>query len=424
MDARGGTSSDRYAIDRKIASGGMATVYLGRALGAHGFERRVAIKVCHPHLLEGEARVHALVDEARVTARIRHPNVVATLDVVPAAASLHLVMEYVEGVTLAEMLRDATASGERLPLPVVVRTMLDVLAGLHAAHETKDDDGRPLGVVHRDVSPQNVLVSVDGHAKIGDFGISKAEGRLALSTETGEVKGKLGYVAPEAYRGEAVARQADLYATGVVLWECAAGERLFEGDSHASVMQRVLRGGVPPLGFLRDDVPLELDAVIARATATDPRARYASAEDFARALEALPVTPATTRELGAAVRAVKARREATEGPPRAIESVPPFAVETPAARAEAVAALPPKRHSRAWIVLSSLAVAAVAIASAARPARVARAVSARPALPVPLVRVVPAAREPLPPAPLPPASGRRAPSSEPRRSGFYDPKEL
>lgn len=414
MEARGqlgpfaGTSAQRYAVDRKIASGGMATVYLGRALGAHGFERRVAIKACHPHLLDDEARRHALVDEARVAARIRHPNVVATLDVVPRDGSLLIVMEYVEGVTLAELL----SNEEPLPVPVALRIVLDVLAGLDAAHA--------LGVIHRDVSPQNVLVGAPGVAKLADFGVSKSEGRLVASTETGEVKGKLGYVAPEVYRGEPVTPRADVYAVGVVLWEALAGRRLFEGASHASVMQRVLRGTIPPLMAAREDVPMELDAVLARATARDTAGRFAGAEELARALESLAVPPAAPREVARYVRAMM-KASGVE------ESVPPPPLEvTPVRRATR----PPGRLAVAGVALA-LATSAFVVSAKAlhpEPARRAHARELR-ALPLPVVIPLPSATPSASPAPSaaaapsrPLAPPRATSSAKPPR--FYDPKEL
>lgn len=292
-----GSSEQRYAIDRKIASGGMASVYLARGVGPLGFERPVAIKACHPHLLDGDDRRNAFLDEARVAARIHHPNVVATLDVVVHDGTVVIVMEYVEGLTVAGLLKQAP-----LPVQVALRVIGDALAGLHAAHELRDEQGILLGVVHRDVSPQNILVGIDGFAKLADFGVFKGSERMAPSTASGDLKGKLGYVAPEVYRGEPVTRRADVFAMGVVLWESLAGKRLFGQTTHAAVMHDSLRGNVPSLPALRDDVPAEIDGVIARALAVDPEERFATAEDFANALEALPVGVATTRVVGQLVR--------------------------------------------------------------------------------------------------------------------------
>lgn len=302
-----GSSEQRYAIDRKIASGGMASVYLARGVGPLGFERPVAIKACHPHLALGEERKQALLDEAKVAARIHHPNVVATLDVVVHAETVVIVMEYVEGLTLAGLLKHSALSA-----PLALRVIGDALAGLHAAHELKNEQGASAGIVHRDVSPQNILVGVDGHAKLADFGVFKGEDRTAPSTASGDLKGKLGYVAPEVYRGESATRRADVFAMGVVLWESLAGRRLFAQSTHASVMHDTLRGNVPSIATMRDDVPAEIDGVIARALAVDPEERFATAEDLARALEALPVSTASARAVGEHVRAAMPAAPASE----------------------------------------------------------------------------------------------------------------
>jgi serine/threonine protein kinase len=297
-----GSSEQRYEIVRKIASGGMATVYLGRGVGALGFQRRVAIKACHPHLLDAGDRTQSVLEEARVAALIRHPNVVATLDVALFDDAVMIVMEYVEGLTVAGLVKAAARADHPVPVAVALRIAEDALAGLHAAHELCGEDGRHLGVVHRDVSPQNVIVGVDGFAKLADFGVFKGDTRSARVTATGEVKGKLGYVAPEVYQGKPATRRSDVYALGVVLWELCAGRRLFDEAADAATMSRVLAGAVPALSSLRADVPFEIDGVLARALALDPAERFGTAEDFARALESLPVTAASTRVVAQHVR--------------------------------------------------------------------------------------------------------------------------
>ncbi len=304
-----GSSEQRYEIVRKIAAGGMATVYLGRGVGALGFERPVAIKACHPHLLGDEPgdRAQSVLDEARVAALIRHPNVVATLDVTLTDGAVMIVMEYVEGLTVAGLVKAAARDDRVVPASIALRIAEDALAGLHAAHELRGDDGRLLEIVHRDVSPQNVIVGVDGFAKLADFGVFKGDTRTARVTATGEVKGKLGYVAPEVYQGQPATRRSDVYALGVVLWELCAGRRLFDEATDAATMARVLAGAVPALSSLRADLPFELDGVLARALAVDPAERFATAEDFSRALEALPVAAASTRQVAQHVRDAMAR---------------------------------------------------------------------------------------------------------------------
>ena len=305
-----GSSEQRYEIVRKIASGGMATVYLGRGVSALGFERPVAIKACHPHLLEAGDRTQVVLEEARIAALIRHPNVVATLDVTLCDGSVMIVMEYVEGLTVAGLVKAAARADRPVPVSIALRIAEDALAGLHAAHELRADDGRLLGIVHRDVSPQNVIVGIDGFAKLADFGVFKGDTRSARVTATGEVKGKLGYIAPEVYQGEAATRRSDVYALAVVLWELCAGRRLFDEAADAATMQRVLAGSVPALSSLRSDVPYELDAALARALALDPTDRFATAEGFSRALEALALTTASTRVVAQHVRDAMAASDA------------------------------------------------------------------------------------------------------------------
>ncbi len=212
-----GTRFGRYEVLADIASGGMAMVYLGRALGAAGFQRLVAIKVMHAQYAHDEDFVAMFMDEARLAAQIRHPNVVATLDLENDADGMYLVMEYVEGDTLVGLLKAITKAGARIPQPIVLRVVVDALAGLHAAHDLLDEHGNPVNLVHRDVSPHNILVGLDGISRITDFGIARAEARLS-TTRNGQVKGKLAYMAPEQTLSESVDRRADLFTTGIVLW--------------------------------------------------------------------------------------------------------------------------------------------------------------------------------------------------------------
>jgi eukaryotic-like serine/threonine-protein kinase len=294
-------SEQEYALGRTIACGGMATVHEGTAIGPLGFKHRVAIKVCHPHLMNDKGRRDAVMDEARIAARIRHPNIVTTLDVVQGVnGAVMIVMELVDGMTASELLASVGERGERLPIELVLRIVLDIASGLHAAHELTDEDGTtPLSIVHRDVTPSNILLGRDGFAKLADFGIFKGVGRDAESTEEGCFKGKIGYIAPEIFRGERPTRQVDIYGLGVVLWELLAGERLFNraGGNEAAMMMQVLRGEIRPLRSLREDASPELEAVVLSALASDPAARFQTAEDFARAIEALPYSAASSRTL-------------------------------------------------------------------------------------------------------------------------------
>jgi eukaryotic-like serine/threonine-protein kinase len=286
----------RYTLHGEIASGGMATVHFGRLAGEGGFSRIVAVKCMHPHLAEDPEFRAMFLDEARLAARIRHPNVVSTIDVGSGDEGIFLVMEYVTGESLAALTRAASRRGEPIPPSISIRIMIDALYGLHAAHVATDDAGAPLSIVHRDVSPQNILVATDGHARVLDFGIAKAAGR-SHTTRDGQLKGKFRYMAPEQVRDEPVNAQTDVYAASVVLWELLTGEPLFRGSNDAAVLARVLEGVVAPPSKLAPALPADLDAIVLRGLARDPRERFASAEQMAEALEASS-QPTTARQVG------------------------------------------------------------------------------------------------------------------------------
>ena len=274
----------RYEVLSQLASGGMATVYVARAQGVAGFERLVALKVLHPHLAHDEDFISMFLDEARLAARIRHPNAVGTLDISDSQGDGYfIVMEYVEGDHFGALLRTAAKAGERLPVPVIARIVMDALAGLSAAHTLTDPSGRPLDLVHRDVSPHNILIGTDGVARITDFGVAKAQVRLS-STRDGQFKGKLSYMAPEqAASGEADQR-SDLFSMGIVLWEALTGRRLFRGENNADVLNKVLNCEVPPpSGF--DAALAGFDAVAFKALAREPADRFQTAEEFLEAIE-------------------------------------------------------------------------------------------------------------------------------------------
>ncbi|HEX4514731.1 MAG TPA: serine/threonine-protein kinase, partial [Polyangiaceae bacterium] len=228
MSSRG-LALGRYTLFDVIASGGMASVHFGRMIGPAGFARTVAIKRLHPHLAHDAEFATMFLDEARLAARIQHPNVVQTLDVVSHDNELLLVMEYVRGETLSRLLTAARKRKVAIPQRIVSAILIGVLHGLHAAHDAKSEQGMPLEIVHRDVSPQNVLVGADGVVRVVDFGVAKAASR-AHSTRDGQIKGKLQYMAPEQLKREGVDRRADVYAVGVMLWECLAARKLFVAD--------------------------------------------------------------------------------------------------------------------------------------------------------------------------------------------------
>jgi len=287
----------RYLLAARLASGGMSSVHLGRLVGAAGFGRTVAIKQLHPHLAEEREFVTMLLDEARLASRVRHPNVVSVSDVVQAEGQLLLVMDYVAGVSLAELLRRALDDGRPLPLPIVSAIGCGILHGLHAAHEATDERGRPLGIVHRDVSPQNVLVGSDGVARLVDFGVAKAAGRLH-TTVNGQVKGKLGYMAPEQLRSAAVDRRADIYAAALVIWEAATLRRPFGEDADAPLVR--VQNDIPPASSARAEIPPALDDLLARGLQRTAERRIGSAQQMALELAAA-VPPAPATEVAAVV---------------------------------------------------------------------------------------------------------------------------
>ncbi|MET0344079.1 MAG: serine/threonine-protein kinase [Polyangiales bacterium] len=309
---------ERYVIHDEFAAGGMATVHFARVLGARGFRRTVAAKRLLPHLTRDDDFSLMLIDEARLAARVRHPNVVSTLDVVQTDSELVLVMEYVHGESLAKLARGVHERGGRIPLAIATAIVIDALHGLHAAHEAKDERGQPLALVHRDVSPQNILVGTDGISRIADFGIAKAAGR-ANSTPDGAVKGKLWYMSPEQLEGQSVARTTDVFAISVVLWELLTGERLFEGHSQSESICKLLVAPIPAPSARDPQLPAELDAVVARGLARDPAARYPTAREMALALERLapPIRPSeiadwVERAAGASLARRAAMMEAIE----------------------------------------------------------------------------------------------------------------
>ncbi len=274
-----------YELLLELAAGGMATVHLARAIDRRKGPPLVAVKRPHRHLQGDRTFLTMLVDEARLASAIDHPNVVKVRELGFDGGMPFIVMDYVEGTSLAELRRELTSLGRAIDVRVAVRILLDALAGLQAAHELRDDTGKPLHIIHRDVSPHNLLIACDGRSHLTDFGIAKAEDRIQ-TTRTHEVKGKLAYLAPERIDKRRLCTvQSDVFSMAVVLWECFAGRRLFRGEEAVDVLQEVLSGPIPTLRQIGANVPAALDDVIARALSRDLETRYATAREFAEAIE-------------------------------------------------------------------------------------------------------------------------------------------
>ena len=282
--AQGRQTIDRYELVAEIATGGMATVFLARLSGAGGFQRFVAIKRLHPHLAKENEFVQMFLDEARLAAGIHHPNVVPILEVGTSDRGYYLVMEYIEGDTLARLLARAASGGTPLSIDIALRVVVDMLAGLHAAHELRDEHGEPTELVHRDVSPQNVLVGVDGISRITDFGVARAATRLT-ATRAGQLKGKIAYMAPEQAGGERIDRRADVFASGIVLWEVLCARRLFKAENDEATLRRVLYESIPSPQQYVERLPDGLASVCMRALERDVDRRFATCAQFADALE-------------------------------------------------------------------------------------------------------------------------------------------
>lgn len=274
-----------YELIGELASGGMATVFLGRRTGVGGFQRLVAVKRLLPHLAGETEFIEMFLDEARIAASIRHPHVVPILEIDQSdAGEYYLVMEFIEGDTLATLASCAHARGVMLPRGVAARVIIDALHGLHAAHQLKDPEGRLLGLIHRDCSPQNILVGVEGSSRLTDFGVARAAARYAI-TRSQVIKGKIAYLSPEQATAGDIDRRSDLFSMGIVLWEVLTGRALFHGDTDAVTIARLLAQPIPSIRKFSPDVSPALDEVCARALARDPQKRFPTAAAMAEAIE-------------------------------------------------------------------------------------------------------------------------------------------
>ncbi len=279
----------RYKIEKRLDSGGMAEVFVGRAMSVGGIERPVAVKRILPSLTKKPKFGRMFLDEARLSMLLTHANIVQVFDVGRAADTYFIVMEYVDGWNLRRVFSRASELGFRIPLPLASFIMMEVCKGLAHAHEKRDENGRSLGIVHRDISPPNILISRSGEVKIVDFGLAKAVTQVEL-TDPGIVKGKFSYLSPEAAQGQLVDARADIFSAGTILFELLSNRQLFRGQNEAETLEQVRTMEPPPLSRLNHEVPPDFDAIVRRSLAKDPRRRFQSARELGEELASFLVS--------------------------------------------------------------------------------------------------------------------------------------
>jgi eukaryotic-like serine/threonine-protein kinase len=424
----------RYVLHAAIARGGMATIHLARLLGAEGWSRMVAAKRLHPQLTTDPEFVEMFLDEARIASKIHHPNVVPVLDVVHTGTEVILVQEYVHGVPLDRLLRAAREEEEEVPAAVVVAVAADMLAGLHAAHEATDELGAALEIVHRDVSPQNVLVGADGIARVLDFGVAKAQINLHV-TRAGTFKGKLTYTSPEQMRG-AAGRATDVYAAAVVIWEALAGRRMHAGRTDVEICAAVTRGDVVRLLDAVDPESASpdrwselsrLDPIVARGLALAAEDRWPRALEMADALlDAVPRASAAevarwVKHLGKAYlegrEKIIVTEESTWRQRPSLDAGPPEPDSGATLRPSALAVESTRRRrverglAAALLALGAVLAGVIALL-VRRPADPAPAALPPPAAPEAIAAITVTAEPPPPPLP-PPHATTPAPSAAP-----------
>ncbi len=276
-------AAQRYRVLEKLESGGMAEVFRAESQGLQGFRKQVAIKRVLPHLSEKKKFISMFLDEARLSAQLSHSNCVQVFDIGVGDQAYFIVMEFVDGANLKSIAESLKNQGQEFPVAAAVFIAHEICKGLSYAHELTDEHGVPLQLVHRDMSPPNVLLTKYGEVKIVDFGLAKATSQLEKS-EPGIIKGKFAYLSPEATLGHEVDRRADIFAVGIILWELLASQRLFLGDTDLQTVKNVEAARVPPISQINRRVPPELERIVAKALARDPRQRYGTARELGQAL--------------------------------------------------------------------------------------------------------------------------------------------
>jgi len=302
----------KYELVSVAGEGGMATVYKAIQRGAAGFARAVAVKHIKPEYRALKNYIDMFIEEARVGSELQHPNIVQVHDFISQDGSYYLVMEWVEGIDLGHFIRQHRDEGKQVAWPLAGAIAIGTLRGLGAAHDRRGHDGSPSPVIHRDVSPHNVLLGTSGVVKLSDFGLAKARDRIASLTAPGTVKGKLMYLAPEVTYGKPNSPQSDLFGVGNIIWETLTGERVFDGKNDVEIFKKIRACKVPPIRERRPDVPAAFAAVLDVALAADPSNRYVSANEFAAAMsqvmkQAVGIDP--TNALADAVREARAKHD-------------------------------------------------------------------------------------------------------------------
>ncbi len=338
---------DRYELLGPLAEGGMASVWIARQRGKHGFEKLVAVKTILPQFASDLRFQKMFLDEARVASRIEHFNVARVLDLGEEHDVLYLVMEYVDGDSLSRLRR---ASKERqivMPIGIIMRILADACSGLHEAHELKGEDGKLLEVVHRDMSPHNILVSPKGNAKVLDFGIAKARDRMAGETNAGVLKGKIQYMAPEQALGRAVDRRADLWAIGASLYHLVTGKPAFDADSTLGTLHLLTSGRAPMP--LPPTIHPSIAAIARKALTNPPEKRFQTAAEMRDAMEAAMIdarVPTTTADVSAFVVEADSRRGPRSGGRSSTSRSPPRPNASGSSRSSSRAWSGPDRASR------------------------------------------------------------------------------
>jgi len=273
----------RYRVVDRLASGGMAEVFLAESAGIEGFKKQVAIKRVLPNLSEKKRFIAMFLDEARLSASLSHSNVAQVFDIGVGDNAYFIVMEYVDGADLKAVIEYMRKSGQAFPVEAACYIASKICEGLTYAHELRGADGQPMHIIHRDMSPPNVLITKHGEVKIVDFGLAKAASQLEKS-EAGVIKGKFGYLSPEAAQGLAIDHRTDIFAVGIILWELLAGQRLFLGDTDFQTVKKVQVAQVPPISQINRKVPPELERIVNRALAKDMLARYGTSQELGQDL--------------------------------------------------------------------------------------------------------------------------------------------